>query len=133
MRLTSLFFLRDKLLKITLPLFVSGQLWWTMSLIKNNNAETIMQITKTTHNFAKQRGLELTTVNNDGTELLCIWEANNDWEWICSFQPVQEQLVFFGNIYLPQECLNTLPTNIADDKELRAVLVKIADAIKTKS
>lgn len=47
MRLTSLFFLRDKLLKITLPLFVSGQLWWTMSLIKNNNAETIMQITKT--------------------------------------------------------------------------------------
>ncbi|EPL8094383.1 TPA: hypothetical protein ACKRFF_003054 [Providencia stuartii] len=88
MRLTSLFFLRDKLLKITLPLFVSGQLWWTMSLIKNNNAETIMQITKTTHNFAKQRGLELTTVNNDGTELLCIWEANNDWEWICSFQPV---------------------------------------------
>lgn len=92
-----------------------------------------MQITKTTHNFAKHRGLELTTVNNDGTELLCIWEANNDWEWICSFQPTQEQLVFFGNIYLPQECLNALPTTIADESQLRAVIAQIADAIKTKS
>ncbi|MET4862716.1 hypothetical protein [Morganella morganii] len=68
-----------------------------------------MLISQTTHNFAKHRGLELTTVNNDGTELLCIWEANNEWEWICSFQPAQEQLVFFGNIYLPQECLNVAP------------------------
>lgn len=92
-----------------------------------------MLISQMTHNFAKHRGLELTTENNDGNELLCIWETKNEWEWICSFQPAQEQLVFFGNIYLPQECLNALPTTIADEKELRAVIAQIADAIKTKS
>ncbi|ENY6785128.1 MULTISPECIES: hypothetical protein [Providencia] len=92
-----------------------------------------MQISKTTHSFAERRGLELTTENNDGTELLCIWETNNDWEWICSFQPTQDQLVFFGNIYLPQECLNALPAIIADETQLRAVLTKIAESLKTKS
>lgn len=92
-----------------------------------------MQISKTTQNFAKRRGLELTTVDNDGTELLCVWEAGNDWEWICSFQPVKDQLVFFGNIYLPQECLNALPTTIVDETQLRAVITLIADALKTKS
>ncbi|EPL6275131.1 hypothetical protein N6147_001777 [Proteus mirabilis] len=100
---------------------------------KNNQAVITMQISKTTQNFAKRRGLELTSIDNDGTELLCVWEAGNDWEWICSFQPVNDQLVFFGNIYLPQECLNALPTTIADEAQLRAVITLIADAIKTKS
>ena len=48
-----------------------------------------MKLNKTTINFARKRGLDITTTdleNDNDNLLLCIWEADNDCEWMCSYR-----------------------------------------------
>ncbi|QCJ72365.1 hypothetical protein MNY66_16380 (plasmid) [Moellerella wisconsensis] len=90
-----------------------------------------MQITKTSHNFAKRRGLALTTERIDGADLLCIWEENNDSEWLCSYDVHTTRLTYRGNVYLSLECVNALPKIIIDENQLRAVITLIANTLKT--
>lgn len=43
-----------------------------MRNLSNNNGRVLMQFMKTSYNFAKRRGLTLTTERIDGAYLLCI-------------------------------------------------------------
>ena len=81
-----------------------------------------MNISKTTFNMAKARGLDLTVEDFDDYTLLCIWEADNDCEWMCSYRIEHDKLTWHGNIYLDQEIKEELPATIFDEKQLREVL-----------
>lgn len=88
-----------------------------------------MNISKTTFNFAKKRGLDL-TVEDFGEGLqLCIWEADNDCEWLCSYRIGYNLLTWHGNVYLPAEIKEELPATINNEKHLREVLKFIANEI----
>lgn len=81
-----------------------------------------MNISKTTHNYASKRALQLTVSEGEDKTLLCIWEADNDCEWLCSYRIDADILSYNGNIYLPQEVKEELPGTITTEKQLRAVL-----------
>lgn len=84
--------------------------------------ETTMNISKTTTNYAAKRGLELTISEGADKDLVCIWEADNDCEWLCSYRINSDSLSFNGNIYLPQAVKEELPGTIFSEKQLRTVL-----------
>lgn len=86
-----------------------------------------MNITKTTLNFAKRRGLEL-TIEEDVNDLpiLCFWEAGNDCEWMFSYRVGGDCLIWNGNIYLSQEVKEELPATITSEKHLRQVVEFLA-------
>lgn len=88
-----------------------------------------MKLNKTTINFAKKRGLDITTtdIDKDGDNLLlCIWEADNDCEWMCSYRiNPNGSYTWNGNIYLDKEIKEELPATIKDEKHLREVLAFI--------
>lgn len=44
-----------------------------------------MNITKTTINFAKKRGLDVTIENFGEGDILAVWDINNDCEWMFSY------------------------------------------------
>ncbi len=102
-----------------------------MRNLSNNNGRVLMQFMKTSYNFAKRRGLTLTTERIDGAYLLCIWEENNDSEWLCSYDVLADRLTYRGNVYLPLECVSALPKIITDENQLCAVITLIADTLKT--
>lgn len=87
----------------------------------------MFDITKTTFNMALRRGLELTVETNASSDatLLCIWEAKNDCEWLCSYR-FGDVLTWDSNIYLPQEIKQELPGTIDSEKRLREVVSYIA-------
>ena len=89
-----------------------------------------MNISITTFNFAKKRGLELTVEDFGDTMQLCIWEAGNDCEWLCSYRINANNLTWHGNVYLDREVKEELPAYIKDEKHLRQVLAFIAENIK---
>lgn len=81
-----------------------------------------MNISKTTMNFAARRGLELTIENTDDAVLVCVWEAEEDSEWIYSYRLNADSLTFNGNIYAPRELKEELPGTIFTEKQFREVL-----------
>ena len=84
-----------------------------------------MNISKTTFNFAKKRGLDLTVEDLGDRMALCIWEADNDCEWMCSYRIENDKLTWDGNVYLRQEVKEELPATIFDERQLREVLAFI--------
>lgn len=89
-----------------------------------------MNISKTTINFAKRHNLDV-TVEDFGEGLqLCIWEADNDCEWLCSYRMNENgSFTWHGNVYLAQEIKEELPATIKDEKHLRQVLKFISGEI----
>lgn len=92
-----------------------------------------MTISKTTINFAKRHNLDVTIedINDDGKEILCVWEADNDCEWMFSYliNP-NGSFTWNGNVYLAQEIKEELPATIKDEKHLRQVLKFISEEMK---
>jgi len=90
-----------------------------------------MKLNKTTINFARKRGLDITTTdleNDNDNLLLCIWEADNDCEWMCSYRIENDKLTWDGNVYLRQEVKEELPATIFDERQLRNVIKFIASS-----
>jgi len=92
-----------------------------------------MIISKTTFNMAKNRNLELTVEclgqDNDRHKAVCIWEADNDCEWLCSYRLNDEYLSWGGNVCLPVQIKEELPATIKNERELRAVISFIATSL----
>lgn len=85
----------------------------------------MLVIGKKTFDMAKSRGLELTLEEGltlDGSLLLCVWEADQDSEWLFSYQHTGHQLVWHGNVYAPQHIVAQIPKVIDDESELRDML-----------
>lgn len=90
-----------------------------------------MMVSKTTTNFAGKRGIELSVEDFGNGDQLCIWEADNDCEWLCSYLMVGNgSFTWYGNVYLPQHIKEELPAFIKDEKRLREVIAFIASEIK---
>ncbi|WP_447882289.1 hypothetical protein [Serratia fonticola] len=88
-----------------------------------------MDISRTTFNMARKRGLELTVetgVQDDAT-LLCFHEQSNECEWMFSYRLGFDGLTWNGNVYLPQDVKEELPAFIADEQALRKVIKFVAD------
>lgn len=88
-----------------------------------------MNISKTTFNYAKKRGLDLTINDFDDYTALCFWEADNDCEWMFSYRIEYGMLVWQGNIYLPQHIKEELPATITSEKQLRQMIDFVAKEI----
>lgn len=89
-----------------------------------------MNISKTTFNYAERRGLELTVNHYEDCVLLCVWEKENDCEWMFSYRIEFDKLVWNGNIYLPESIKEELPATIFDEKQLRRVLGFVSEEMK---
>lgn len=88
-----------------------------------------MKLSNTTINFAKKRGLAFTIENfgEDEGDFLAVWEADNDCEWMFSYQINDGgSFTWRGNVYLDQGIKEELPATIKDEKHLRQVLEFIA-------
>lgn len=82
-----------------------------------------MNISKTTINFAKRRGLYLTIEEIDDAMLLLVWDINNDCEWMFSYRVNNDgSFTWNGNVYLPQELKEELPATLKDEKHVREML-----------
>ena len=82
-----------------------------------------MNISKTTINFAKRRGLYVTIEEINDAMLLFVWDINNDCEWMFSYRVNNDgSFTWNGNIYLPQELKEELPATLKDEKHVREML-----------
>lgn len=82
-----------------------------------------MNITKTTINFAKKRGLDVTIENFGEGDILAVWDINNDCEWMFSYIVNGDgSFTWKGNVYLPQDLKEELPATIKNEKHLREML-----------
>lgn len=89
-----------------------------------------MMVSKTTTNFAVKRGIELSVEQFNDMDVLCIWEADNDCEWLCSYYINDDgSFTWKGNVYLEQEIKEELPATIKDEKHLREVIKFISENI----
>lgn len=88
-----------------------------------------MNISKTTFNMALKRGLQLTTVDVSDSLLLCIWETDNDCEWLCSYHINSDSLSYNGNICLPENIKQELPATIFTEKQLREVIKFVSEEL----
>lgn len=87
-----------------------------------------MNLSKTTKTFAAKRGLDVTLedLNDDGKIILCVWEADNDCEWMFSYLVNPNgSYTWNGNVYLDRSVKEELPATIRDEKHLREVLAFI--------
>lgn len=82
-----------------------------------------MNISKTTINFAKRRGLYVTIEEINDAMLLFVWDINNDCEWMFSYRVNNDgSFTWNGNVYLPQELKEELPATLKDEKHVREML-----------
>lgn len=92
-----------------------------------------MEISKTTFNMAKRRGLEMTVEKLEGESgcytAICFWESNNDCEWLCSYRLNAQNLTWNGNVYLPNQIKEELPATIESETVLRSVIQFIATSL----
>lgn len=89
-----------------------------------------MMVSKTTTNFAGKRGIELSVEQFNDMDVLCIWDADNDCEWLCSYYINDDgSFTWKGNIYLSKEVKEELPATIKDEKHLRQVIQFISENI----
>lgn len=93
-----------------------------------------MNISKTTLNYAKRRGIELTIeegLTSDGSILLCFWEEGENSEWMFSYiMNCDGSFTFRGNIYLSQAVKEELPAFIKNESHLRQIIAFIAESKK---
>lgn len=90
-----------------------------------------MNISKTTINFAKRHNLDVTIENFGEGDQLCVWEADNDCEWMFSYLVNDNgSFTWNGNVYLEQEIKEELPATIKDEKHLRQVLKFVSEEMK---
>lgn len=89
----------------------------------------MMNISKTTFNFAKKRGIELELIAADDRLVLAFYEAKNECEWMFSYNVNYDCLTWRGNIYLPNEVKEELPATITTEKKLREVIDFISKSI----
>lgn len=89
----------------------------------------MMDISKTTFNFAKKRGIELELVETNDRLLLAFYEAANDCEWMFSYAVNHDCLSWGGNVYLSNEVKEELPATITTEKKLREVIDFISKSI----
>lgn len=82
----------------------------------------MMNISKTTFNFAKKRGIELELIETDDRLVLAFYEAENECEWMFSYNVNHDCLTWRGNIYLSNEVKEELPATITTEKKLREVI-----------
>lgn len=89
-----------------------------------------MNLSKTTTNFAKRHNLDVTVEELGNGLQVCIWEADNDCEWMCSYRMNENgSFTWHGNVYLIQSVKEELPAFIKDEKHLRQVLKFISENI----
>lgn len=89
-----------------------------------------MMVSKTTTNFAGKRGIELSVDDFGNGDILCIWESDNDCEWLCSYRVNNDgSFTWNANVYLEQEVKEELPATIKDEKHLRQVIQFISENI----
>ncbi|WWT36828.1 hypothetical protein [Escherichia phage UPWr_E1] len=89
-----------------------------------------MALTKTTTSFAKRHGFDLEINSFEDYTLLCVYEIENDCEWMFSYRVNEDgSFTWNGNIYLAQEVKEELPATIKDEKHLRQVLKFISENI----
>jgi hypothetical protein len=82
-----------------------------------------MNISKTTINFAKRRGLYVTIEEINDAMLLFVWDINNDCEWMFSYRVNNDgSFTWNDNVYLPQELKEELPATLKDEKHVREML-----------
>lgn len=82
-----------------------------------------MNISKTTINFAKRRGLYVMIEEINDAMLLLVWDINNDCEWMFSYRVNNDgSFTWNGNVYLPQELKEELPVTLKDEKHVREML-----------
>lgn len=87
-------------------------------------------LTATTKKFAAARNLDVTVEELEDVVALCIWEAEDDSEWLCSYRVNADgSYSWNGNVYLKPEVKEELPATIRDEKHLREVLAFIAKNI----
>lgn len=82
----------------------------------------MMNISKTTFNFAKKRGIELELIEADDRLVLAFYEDKNECEWMFSYNVNHDCLTWRGNIYLSNEVKEELPATITTEKKLREVI-----------
>lgn len=90
-----------------------------------------MNISKTTINFARKRGLDITVEDIGDKVLLCVWEIENDCEWLFSYRIDGEFLHFNRNVYLAQSAKEELPATVFDEKQLRKVIDFVASELNS--
>lgn len=94
----------------------------------------MMNISKTTFNFAKKRGIELELIEADDRLVLAFYEDKNDCEWMFSYSICEDQngclLTWRGNIYLPEEIKEELPGTIMTERQLKEVINFVGQNIK---
>lgn len=86
-----------------------------------------MNISKSIHNYAKRRNLEI-TVENDGSEIW-FYEADNDCEPMFTMFNNEDCLTWKGNIYLESEIKEEIPATIATEKKLKELLNYLSTVI----
>ncbi|WRQ11959.1 hypothetical protein vBSlqSZDD2_48 [Serratia phage vB_SlqS_ZDD2] len=88
-----------------------------------------MQISKTTLNFAKRRGIELSVVEIEDGELIAFWDDADETtgEWMFSYRNNTHELSWNGNIYLSQRVKEELPATISSEAKLRETIKFLAD------
>ena len=93
-----------------------------------------MALTKTTTNFAKRHGFDLEINSFEDYTLLCVYEIENDCEWMFSYSICEDQngclLTWRGNIYLPEEIKEELPGTIMTERQLKEVINFVGQNIK---
>lgn len=80
------------------------------------------EISKTTINFARVRGLELELRDF----MLEVYSDDNDSEYLFSLRMQNGQFYWGGNVSLPQEIKEELPAHYPDEKALRLMLNFVA-------
>lgn len=81
-----------------------------------------MEISQTTHNYAKARGLELTVEEH----VLYVWAAGNDCEWMFTLYVLNKGFAWRANVWLEQSIKEELPAFMDNEKSLRKVLDFVA-------
>jgi hypothetical protein len=98
------------------------------AILVSQQPQAMFNISLTTFSMAKKRGLELTV--SDCGEFLQMWELENDMEWLCSYCITKTGLQWNGNVYLPHSIKEELPAFIFTEKQLREVVIFIAESLK---
>lgn len=85
-----------------------------------------MNISKTTHNFAKSRNLEITVWANNNKDGVvtsyAVWELYEDNEFLFTLNTNEDGFFLSTNGYVNRDVWQDLPYWIKTEKELRKVL-----------
>ncbi|ATN93835.1 hypothetical protein [Citrobacter phage IME-JL8] len=83
-------------------------------------------ISKTTINFARKRGLDVTIENVGEGDFMAVWDLNNDCEWMFTYQVNDNgSFTYNGNVWLPEDLKEELPGTLKDEKHVREMLAYI--------